>query len=153
MLTAGVKATAFSLEDVSGHKHTLAGILTRGPALIVFYKISCPVCQMSLPYLERIARGSLQVIAISQNDASGTVRFQKTYGLTMLTLLDREEAGYPVSNGFGITHVPSVFLVEPDRAISLAFDGFSKPDLEKIGARAGIKPFDPKDKVPDWKAG
>ncbi len=170
MLTAGAKAPDFSLQDPSGRKVALSDILARGPALLALYKISCPVCQLTAPYLERLSKGSLQVIAISQDDARGTVRFQQTYGLTMPTLLDpeeagypvsnafgithdREDAGYPVSNAFGITHVPSLFLVEPNGAISLASQGFTKRDLEQIGKRAGVEPFAPGDKVPEWKGG
>ena|SRR6266403_1780641 len=153
MLTAGAKAPDFSLQDSSGRKLALSDILARGPALLALYKISCPVCQLTAPYLERLSKGSLQVIAISQDDARGTVRFQQTYGLTMPTLLDPEEAGYPVSNAFGITHVPSLFLVEPNGAISLASQGFTKRDLEQIGKRAGVEPFAPGDKVPEWKGG
>ena len=153
MLTAGAKAPDFSLQDPSGRKVALSDILARGPAPLALYKISCPVCQLTAPYLERLSKGSLQVIAISQDDARGTVRFQQTYGLTMPTLLDREDAGYPVSNAFGITHVPSLFLVEPNGAISLASQGFTKRDLEQIGKRAGVEPFAPGDKVPEWKGG
>ena len=36
----------------------------------------------------------------------------------MPTLLDKEDAGYPVSNAYGLTNVPSLFLVEPDGRIS-----------------------------------
>lgn len=153
MLSAGDRAPAFTLEDTAGRKAALSGILERGPVLLVVYKISCPVCQMSMPYIERLAQGSLQVIAISQDDARGTGRFQHTYGLTMRTLLDREEAGYAVSNAFGITRVPSLFLVEPDGSIALATEGFSKADLEVMGKRAGVHPFQAGDKVPEWKAG
>ena len=152
-LTAGTNAPDFALEDLSGSKQTLSDILARGPALLVFYKVSCPVCQLALPYLERLSKGSLQVIGISQDDARGTSRFRDTYGLTMSTLLDREEEHYPASNAFRITRVPSLFLVEPDHTISLASDGFVKGDLEAIGRRAGVHPFGPGDNVPEWKAG
>jgi peroxiredoxin len=153
MLTAGTKAPAFALEDLSGRRIALSEILTQGPALLAVYKIGCPVCQLTLPFLERIANVSLQVIGISQDDARGTGRFQQTYRLTMPTLLDPEDAKYPASNAFGITHVPSLFLVEPDGVISLASNGFSKRDLEAIGKRAGVEIFRPDEKVPDWKAG
>src|SRR5437016_5733897 len=143
MLQAGAKAPSFTLEDLSGGRQALSDILSRGAALIALYRISCPVSQLALPYLERIAGGSLQVIAISQDDERGTHRFRETLGLTMPTLLDREEAGYPVSNGFGISHVPSLFLVEPDGVISLASQGFVKRDLEAIGQRSGVVPFRP----------
>ena len=158
MLSAGAKAPGFTLTDLSGRKHTLSEILERGPVLLALYKISCPVCQLTMPYLERIAAGSLhpgslQVIGISQDDERGTHRFLKTQSLTMPTLLDREEDGYQLSNAFGITHVPSLFLVETDGTISLATNGFLKRDIEAIGRRAGVHPFHAEDHVPEWKAG
>lgn len=159
MLSAGAKAPGFTLADVSGNKQTLGEILERGPVLLALYKISCPTCQLTMPYLERISKclekspGSLQVIGISQDDERGTHRFLKTHSLTMPTLLDREEDGYQVSNAFGITHVPSLFLVERDGTISLATSGFVKRDLEAIGRRAGTQPFHAEDHVPEWKAG
>lgn len=159
MLSAGAKAPGFALADLSGKKQTLDEILERGPVLLALYKISCPTCQLTLPYLDRIANtpeknpGSLQVIGISQDDGRGTQRFVKTYSLTMPMLLDREEDGYPVSNAFGIAHVPSLFLVETDGTISLATNGFVKRHLEAIGRRAGVQPFHAEDHVPEWKAG
>jgi peroxiredoxin len=153
MLTVGAKAPEFTLDDLEGGKRALSGMLSKGPTLVALYKMSCPVCQMTMPYLDRIAKGSLQVIAISQDDARGTSRFQKNLGLTLPILLDRESEDYPVSNGFGITHVPSLFLVEPDGVISVAATGFVKRDLEALGKRAGVETFLPEDSVPEWKAG
>ncbi len=153
MLKAGSKAPEFTLDDMSGGKKSLSEILKNGPALLGFYKISCPVCQLTFPYLERISKGSLQVIGISQDDERGTEKFQKNHNLTMPVLLDRDREDYPVSNAFGITHVPSIFVVEPDGNISLAFDGFVKRELESLGARSGVAPFGPDDHVPEWKAG
>jgi peroxiredoxin len=153
VLSAGAKAPGFTLTDLSGKKHTLGEILERGPVLLALYKISCPVCQLTMPYLERIVAGSLQVIGISQDDERGTNRFLKTHSLTMPALLDREEDGYRVSNAFGITHVPSLFLVETDGTISIASSGFVKRELEAIGRRAGFPVFHTEDHVPEWKAG
>jgi peroxiredoxin len=153
MLKAGSHAPAFTLEDMSGAKKSLSDVLARGPALLALYKISCPVCQLTLPFLERISKGKLQVVAISQDDERGTAKFQSTYGVSMPTLFDRERDGYPASNAFGISHVPSLFLVEPDGMISLASEGFIKRDIEAIGGRAGVEPFRPEDKIPEWKAG
>lgn len=153
MLNAGVKAPTFTLSDLSGKRHTLSEILERGAVLLAIFKISCPTCQLTLPYLQRLAAGSLQVIGISQDDERGTQRFVNTYSVTMPMLLDREEDGYPASNAFGISHVPSLFLVETDGTISLATNGFLKRDLEAIGRRASVEPFQAEDHVPEWKAG
>jgi peroxiredoxin len=153
MLPAGTQSPNFSLLDLDGAPHALAEMLCRGPVLLVLFKMSCPVCQLTLPFLERLTHGSLQIVAISQDDPSGTRRFRTKFGLTMLTLLDREEDGYPVSNAFGIAYVPSMFLVETGGNISLATEGFVKNDLEAIGTRAGVRLFRDDEAVPAWKAG
>jgi peroxiredoxin len=158
MLRAGNKAPSFSLQETSGKAESLAELLARGPALLVLYKSACPVCQLTFPYLERIFQGSngskaLQVVAISQDDEWATTRFREKFKITLPTLLDREEDGYPVSNAFGIEHVPSLFLVEADGTISMATEGFVKRDMEAIGSRAGVQTFRPEEKVPEWKAG
>ena len=144
MLSAGSKAPSFP---------GLAEILSRGPVLLVFYKISCPTCQYTLPFLERIVKGQLPMVAISQDDVDGTRRFQSRFGLTMPSLLDREEEGYPASNAFGIEYVPSLFLVEPDGTISLASESFVKAGLESIALRAALPIFRADESVPAWKAG
>ena len=153
MLEAGGKAPEFTLRDTAGSEHRLAPLLRRGPALIVLYKVSCPTCQLTAPYLERLANGSLQVITISQDNAADTQRFQQAFGLTAPSLLDRKQDGYAVSQAFGITHVPSLFLVETDGTISEAGSGFVKARMEQLAQRAGVQVFRPEEHVPEWKAG
>ena len=154
MSAAGAKAPPFQLTGLDGARHSLDEILKRGPALLAFYKISCPVCQLTAPYLERLsASPSLQVIGISQDDGPATRGFNQRFGVTFPTLVDQAGEDYPASNAYGITSVPSLFLLEPDGTISRAFQGFSKPDLEALGERAGVPPFRPGDNVPEWKAG
>jgi peroxiredoxin len=135
-------------------KWSLKEITATKAALVTLFKISCPICQLTLPFLERMAKtDNFEMIGISQDDAEATQQFRERYGLTFTTLLDEDHAGYPVSNAFGITHVPSMFLVEPDGQISMAVSGFSKKDIEAVGKLAGIDPFHPGEKVPDWKPG
>jgi peroxiredoxin len=153
MLKKGMKAPAFTLDDASGGKRSLAEILERGPALIALYKVSCPTCQLTFPFLERISKGSLQVIGISQDDERATEKFRKSYAPAIPALLDRDGQDFPASNAFGITHVPSMFLIEPDGTISMTSEGFVKREMEAIGERAGVAPFKPDEKVPEWKAG
>jgi peroxiredoxin len=153
VLKAGSKAPSFTLEDMLGASYSLSDMLARGPVLLALFKISCPVCQLTLPFLDRMSKGSLQIVAISQDDKRATAKFQEKFGVAMTTLLDSEFDEYPVSNAFGISHVPALFMVEQDGTISMAIEGFVKSDLEKIGQRAGVAPFGPDDHVPEWKAG
>ena len=96
---------------------------------------------------------NLEFIGVSQDDLDSTEEFRAEFGITFPTLLDDPRMGFLVSNRFDISNVPSVFLVEPDRGISMAFTGFSKRDLEEIGKLAGVAPFEPGDRAPDFKAG
>ncbi len=153
MLSSGSQAPRLRLRDLDGAEHSLDSLLARGPVLLAIFKISCPVCQLTLPYLNRLAGGGLQTIAISQDDAASTKRFHARFGVSLSTLLDREEDHYPVSNAFGITHVPSLFLVEADGMISLSSEGFVKADLEAAAARASRPIFQAGESVPAWKAG
>jgi peroxiredoxin len=154
MLEAGSQSPEFELKDTSGAPRSLTAILERGPALFAFFKIGCPVCQLTFPFLERLAKNeSVQVIGISQDDSGATQAFNQRFGVTFPVLLDESKACYPVSNAFGITNVPTMFVVEPGGAISTAFTGFSKRDLEGIGQRVGVPPFRPDENVPEWKAG
>ena len=149
MLEAGVDAPPVSFTDLSG------GPVERpaGPVVLVFFKVSCPTCQFALPYLERLAKGGLRFVAISQDKAEATIRLRQKLGITFETWLDRGDLGYPASNAFGLTNVPSIFLVEADGRISFSTMGFSKRDFEVLGERAGVPPFGPGEQVPEWKSG
>ena len=154
MLEVGSKAPAFHLKSLNGTSIALQDALTKGPALIAFFKIGCPVCQLTFPYLERLAGNSaVQIVGISQDDPDATKFFNERFGITFPTLLDESKAGYPVSNSYGISSVPSLFLIETDGSVSKTFSGFSKRDLEALGERAGMELFHPDDKVPDYKPG
>lgn len=153
MIPTGESAPDFTLPGLDGKPVSLTALLRDGPALLVFFKASCPVCQLTLPFLNRLLDSAVSVTAISQDDAITTQRFRAHFGVTVPALLDDEDSGYPVSNVYRITNVPSLFLVEPDGGISLAVNGFSKADLLTIAARAKVELFRPDEQVPEWRPG
>lgn len=154
MLGAGDSAPDFDLKAVDGVTKRLTDLISIKPALVTFFKVGCPVCQLTLPFIERLSKSdNLEFVAISQDDLASTEEFRKRFGMTLQVLLDESGKGYPASNAFGITHVPSMFLVEPDHNISMGVSGFSKRDLEAVGKLAGVEPFQPGERVPDFKGG
>lgn len=154
MLKVGRRAQEFQLPDVNGKPVSLASLQERGPVLLAFFKVSCPVCQYTLPFLERIAAGGqLSVVGISQNDAEATRDFCRTFGLTFPMLLDSSSDGYRVSNAFAISVVPSLFIVETDNRISLATSGFSRGDLQDIGRLFHMSVFHDGEETPAFKPG
>ncbi len=139
---------------MSGGHTTLAEILAAGPVLLAFFKISCPVCQMTFPFLERIyATGRLHIVGISQNDAAATREYNEEFGVTFPTLLDSEDEGFPASNDYGISSVPTMFLVEAGVAITQVMEGWRKRDIEALFSPATAGLFRPGEYVPEWKAG
>lgn len=154
LLQAGAAAGDFRLPDLRGGEGSLREITAGGPALLVFFKVNCPVCQLTLPYLDRIhAAGQLPVYAISQNSPGDTRNFNQHFGVSLPTLLDREESGFAVSNAFGISSVPTMFLVEQDGTVSEVIEGWRKSAIGRLGARAGVNPFREGDASPEFKAG
>jgi hypothetical protein len=79
--------------------------------------------------------------------------FNREFGITFPTLLDTEESGFPVSNAFGISSVPSLFLVSTDGTIAQVSEGWHKGDVAQLGARGGVNPFREGERLPDSKAG
>lgn len=161
-LSAGTKAPAFTLPDTSGERRSLADALKKGPVLLAFYKVSCPVCQFAFPYLERIqqrikGRDDVQLWGVAQDDADDAERFARQYDCTFPMLTDEDP--YPVSNEYGLTNVPTLFLVRPDGQIQLSSVGFVKSDIEAAAAEltrnagAPVPVFKPTDNVPEFKSG
>ena len=155
-------APPFSLPGARGRTYSLPEALARGPVLLGFFKVSCPVCQFTFPFLERLyqaagGKDSAQVWGISQDDARDTRDYAREYGCSFPLLLD--ENGYPVSNAYGLTNVPTLFLVKPDGTIQLTSVGFDRKDIEAAAGEFGkltgqrITAFQPSDQVPDFKPG
>ncbi|MGA9353808.1 MAG: TlpA disulfide reductase family protein [Terriglobales bacterium] len=136
-LTAGAKAPDFSLAGLDGGTFMLQEALQRGPVLAAFFKISCPVCQYAFPFFDRLYKthgGTVSFVAISQDDAGKTRGFLKEYGVTFPTVLD-DPNGYAASNAYGLTNVPSWFLIGQDGTIELSSVGWSKKDMEELHSR------------------
>ena len=161
-IDTGMVAPKFSLKSIDGKEYSLSALLERGPVVLAFFKISCPVCQFTLPFLQRIADRfagkNASVIGISQDDARSTKDFNQEYAIKFPTLLDTD--GYPVSNAYGLTNVPTVLLLGADGKAEVSFLGFDKAGLEKIAARltqhqnaSAIPLFKPDEVIPDYKPG
>jgi peroxiredoxin len=133
-IVAGNVAPEFSLKSLDQKQYSLRSLLERGPVVAAFFKISCPVCQFTFPFLERLHQqygsGGATFLGISQDDSRATKSFASEYGVTFPMILD--EDGYPVSNAYGLTNVPTIFLIEGDGKVKVSSMGFDKKDLETI---------------------
>jgi peroxiredoxin len=154
LLSPGDLAPGFRLTRLEGGDVALSDLLASGPILLAFYKVNCPVCQMTMPFLERLQAGAaLPIYAISQNDAADTREFNAEFGITLRTLLDSEESGFATSNDYGISHVPTLYEIGVDGKITKVIESWNRAEIEGIAAGVGVRLIRPNDDVPAYRAG
>lgn len=153
-LQTGDRAPAKPLQALDGTAASTNELWREAPALLAFYKASCPTCQLALPFLERLRAGGVRVFCIAQDNAATARSFNAEFGMPgMPTFIDPAADGYPASDAFGLTHVPSLFLIETDGRISWDSIGFYRIDLEQLSDRLNAPIFHDGDIVPAAKAG
>ena len=163
-LAAGVHAPEIELFFLDGQKFSLKEALKKGPVVAAFFKVSCPVCQLAFPFLDRIVKaygksGQFTLVGVSQDSAADTKAFNREFGVTFPVLLD-PQGKYPVSNAYRLTNVPTVFLISADGEIEFSSVSWSKADMEELGRRLAAvskmppqQIFLPGEKVPEFKPG
>jgi peroxiredoxin len=163
-LEAGVQAPEIDLEYLDGRKFSLKEARKKGPVVAAFFKVSCPVCHLAFPYLERIFKaygksGKFTFVGISQDNAADTGNFNRKFGVTFPALLD-PVGKYPASNAYGLTNVPSVFLISPEGEIESSSVGWSKADTEQLNRTlakaanaAPVRIFQAGENIPEFKPG
>jgi peroxiredoxin len=129
-------------------------------SLITFYKFSCPTCQLTLPFIQKMFEAygdAFHFAAIAQDGFEKTNEFVNEYKLTLPVLLDQEP--YPVSRQYDLQSVPSIFMVSSDGKIRYAGQGFVKEELSNLAdvlaeksGRSQIDLFENAN-VPEFKPG
>ncbi len=142
MIAAREAIPTLTLFDAGGQATTVAG-----PCTLVFFKVSCPTCQLTLPFLTKAAKDE-PLFIVSQDSPKLTEQFASKFGAPLAYLYDRAEDNYPASNALGLNYVPSMIRVGPDGRVVDAVEGFDKAFLEDLGIE-----FQAAEKVPNFKPG
>ncbi len=94
-----------------------------GPVLVHFWAEWCPICRLEQDSVDAIAQDH-QVVTIATT--SGTPEevqaFLLAHGLTMPTIVDEDGE---LARSWGVKGVPATFIVDSDRRIAHASQGFS----------------------------
>jgi peroxiredoxin len=161
-VAAGKTAPAFELTSMDGQAYSLKQALERGPVLAAFFKVGCPTCQYTFPFLERLYQQfrekGVQLWGIVQDNARDAQRFAKDFGINFPILIDDEP--YETSQQYGLEYVPTLVLISPDGQVELSSDGFSKRDLlaiqKSLARHFSVSPpalFQSNEKIPEYKPG
>lgn len=131
-------------------------------ALYVFFKTTCPTCELAWPFVERLrtrADGRFGIVGVSQDPPHETETFSRNLGVSVPTLYDPPP--WNASESLGLESVPTFVLVDGEGRIRESFAGFQKAKLEALAARAAAgaeapEPgpfFLPDERVPELRPG
>lgn len=100
---------------------------------VLFYKVTCPTCQLAAPVAERLYRAiGDRLVAVAQDPPDRVRGFEASFGTTFPSLTDGEP--YEVSNAYGIRTVPTLFLVHDGR-IDDVVESWDRDGWNRLGAK------------------
>lgn len=158
-LVAGATAPAFTLPRLGGGE---VRVPSARLTLLVFAKSSCPTCRWALPYFqalhERTENGALAVIGVVQDDVATEQAFAEELALTYPIAL--EGSPWDLAVAYGVTTVPTFFLLDESGTVRLNSPGFSRDDLLEVARAAAeldggdpASPFPEGEEIPAFRPG
>jgi thiol-disulfide isomerase/thioredoxin len=144
--------------DIGSLAPEVPGVLP-GPRALVFYKVTCPTCQVAAPAFERLASAYAgAVVGVGQDPRDRLEAFGREFGMSFPS--EPDLAPFPVSDAYGIEHVPTVVVVDgagevADVVVSWDRDGMNRASAV-LAALVGSEPItvsEPGDGLPDFRPG
>ena len=136
-LTAGTRAPTFRLPGGDGKPRTLEQL--GSPAVLAFFKTSCPTCQLAFPVfaeLERRFRNKAAVVAVSQDPVLQAQQWLGELGFGG-DVLDDTLGRYEVSRAYGVQTVPTLVLVNAEGEVDHVTEGWTRDGVNAVAARLG----------------
>jgi len=139
MLARGVRAPSFTLPDID----TAAPVsdpwrAASGPTVLVFFKATCPVCQMAAPKVAALAESGATVVAIGEDPHPTLIAYRDRWRQAVPTL--SEPAPYRVSGAYGLVSVPSLVVVDADGTVVDSVIGWDRDEWNRVAVAAGGRP-------------
>ncbi len=130
-----------------------------GPIGLLFYKVTCPTCQLAAPKADAFERAYPgRVIGIGQDPPEALEAFASEFGMGLRTIPDLPP--YEVSNAYGIEFVPTLVLVGADGGVLESVGAWDREGFNRVSRRlaelTGAEPAvvsDPGDGLPAFKPG
>ncbi|MEX2275798.1 MAG: redoxin domain-containing protein [Actinomycetota bacterium] len=134
---------------------------SEGPTGIFFYKVTCPVCEMTAPIASRLAEAVPgTMIGIGQDPPEALATFADQAGLVLSVPPVQDSPPYPLSDAYGIESVPTLVLVDTSGVVdevvrSWDRDGYNRAAV-RLAELAGSVPVvlsTPDDRLPAFRPG
>jgi thiol-disulfide isomerase/thioredoxin len=130
-----------------------------GPLAVVFYKVTCPVCQMAAPKVDLMAKKYAgRVVGVGQDPPDALERFGREFGMDVPAVPDLPP--YDASNAYGIETVPTLFVIDGDGTVADSVVSWDRDGYNRASARLaellGVEPAtvsEPTDGLPSFRPG
>ena len=151
LVRPGQRAPSFTLpEMVSGQP--VGDPWTAGRVVLAFFKVTCPTCQMAAPKVRALADAGVPVTAIGQDPPPKLAAYADRYGQAVPTL--SEPPPYRVADAFGVTAVPTLFVVSEEGVVEDKVGGWDRDGWNRVAASFGTGPVSkPGDGLPPFRPG
>jgi peroxiredoxin len=136
-LEVGAKAPPFANPDLQNRYVMSRDLLGKGWVILDFFATDCEGCKKELPILERLQAdygGAGLSVLVFATDAEGARVVEPFLGQRPTSLpivLDRYQV---TSKKYGVTEIPSLFLVDPAGEIAFVEVGFREDLYEALSA-------------------
>jgi thiol-disulfide isomerase/thioredoxin len=135
------------------------GVVHEGPLALVFYKVTCPVCQMAAPKIDALAKSYPgRVVGVGQDPPDELERFGREFRMDIAAAADVPP--YDISNAYGIETVPTLFVIDGAGVVADTVVSWDRAGYNRASARLaeliGVEPVtvsDPSDGLPPFRPG
>lgn len=134
-LDVGAEAPAFRLRGIDNVYWILGKPDRRRCVVVAFFRRDSRASRVLVPFIERLHRkgraAHAEILGVSMDNMRDTIEFAEDYALTFPILLDEDPPG-DVARAWGVTGVPTVFLLDERLRVAQATVGWSKADYATL---------------------
>ncbi len=103
------------------------------PRVIFFYKVTCPVCQMSAPHVERFQQAYPGAITgVGEDPPAQLADFAREHGMSFGNVPD--EVPFTVSDAYGLEAVPTLVLVGADGMVADTVESWDREGFNRVSS-------------------
>lgn len=128
-LKNGAAAPDFSAAGTDGKTHTLKSLTAKGPVVLYFIKIGCPVNQRAIPHFNNLAKtykDKATLIGVINGDMKAAKKWAEQNKSPINLVVDPDQK---IIRSYQAVYSPWAVLVGKDGKVTKTLEGGSKAEL------------------------
>lgn len=104
-----------------------------GPSAVMFYKVTCPTCQLAAPVADRLAAAFPgRLLGVGQDPGEKLDQFAEDLGTSFPSVSDGSP--YPVSDAYEVRTVPTLFVLDDGEIVDVV-ESWDRDGWNRAAAR------------------